>query len=49
MGDTHVKKGGTWVLKDEILHCVQNDKVRAWVPKNVRLVFHPSKVLSTVY
>ncbi len=23
---TH-EKGATWVLKDEILHCVQNDKV----------------------
>jgi hypothetical protein len=26
-GNNHTKKGATWVLKDEILHCVQNDKM----------------------
>jgi hypothetical protein len=24
------KKGGIWVLRDEILHCVQNDKRGLW-------------------
>ncbi len=24
------KKGGIWVVRDEILHCVQNDKGGAW-------------------
>ena len=25
-GGVGAKKGGIWVLEDEILHCVQNDK-----------------------
>jgi hypothetical protein len=27
------KEGVTQVLEDEILHCVQNDKVEFWVPR----------------
>jgi hypothetical protein len=26
LGDGDGEKGGIWVLRDEILHCVQNDK-----------------------
>jgi hypothetical protein len=31
MGLERYKKRGAWVVRDEILHCVQNDKVHVWV------------------
>ena len=29
-GECFTKKGDIWVLRDEILHCDQNDKIGAW-------------------